>query len=448
MTAFTQIYDEPHDFIDGNITISNTLSNLGKAYVETLVTGLSDSLNRPMLLGFLYQIDVNAKRSKPYPIVSQRQTINLDLSECETFLFIPSNRLIDDYIFRLYLSTESGNGEAVDLSDYALKSELPSLANYVSDSELATALSDYALVSQLPNLSSYVTNSSLATALDDYVLTADLPTDSNSGSQNFIPVSANATLESNKNYLATVSGLIFTLPLSPAIGDVITCATGNFSTKVFQNTSQTILNLSTQTTIGTSNGIILKPYSSIRLICVAADLWITGFRSRTINNWLAPTGSSDVQQTYTASLDSGVNAAYGTVNSIKDGTKTPNYNLSDSLILNASIDQYRNINIALASPKKLSKIRHWAGQGNTGATGNEINSPNEMKVYGGTDTSNLLATFTLSKTRGVGQNLVLSLGTAYQNYVLSFKNSEATSISIMEIELFANEVIGGEVVAV
>ncbi|NMF60167.1 discoidin domain-containing protein [Pseudanabaena yagii] len=166
MTLFTQIYSDAHNFLQGVITIPNTATNLAKAYLETIVDGIVDNTAQPILLGFLYQVDASLRRSKPYPIVSQRQTIPLDMSECANFLFVPVSRFIDDYTLSLYVSSESSGG-AVDLSAYALISQLPDLApyarlidipnlsNYVSNSQLATALANYALTSQLPDLSAY-----------------------------------------------------------------------------------------------------------------------------------------------------------------------------------------------------------------------------------------------------------------------------------------------------
>ncbi|WP_103668410.1 hypothetical protein [Pseudanabaena sp. BC1403] len=435
MTLFTNIWNADHEFADGNIEIANTLSSLRKAYIETLVTGLSDSLAYPILLGFLYQIDASAKRSKPYPIVSQRQTINLDLSECETFIFIPSNRLIDDYTLKLYVSTESGSGE-IDLSAYALKTELPDLSNYVSASQLATALSDYALVSQLPDLSNYVTESSLATALADYVLTADLP--SSSGSQNFIALSANAMLESNKKYLAILPDLVHVLPVSPIVGDDIKIATGNFSTKVFQNTSQTILNLATQTPSGSDTGLILKPYSSIQLIYIGDGLWITGFRSRTVNNWLPESVESTASiKSYTpTNLESYGYQGSDIVSKINDGDTSRGVTWSGG-----STNGKFGLIATFADLVILSSINYWLGQFNGG-----YNTPSTVDIYLGNaiDSANLIQSFTFPNLQG---SINLSNSASSSQYLFVFNNG-SIYVSVNEIQLLGKSATGGEIVAV
>jgi hypothetical protein len=475
MTLFTQIYDEPHDFQDGNVAIANTLSNLSKAYIECLVTGLSDSLATPMLLGFLYQIDVNAKRSKPYPIISQRQTINLDLSECESFLFLPSNRLIDEYVLKLYLSAESGNGGTIDLSGYALISQLPSLSDYVtnsalflaldtyvndsdlltvldgyiSNSELEMSLQNYALTSQLPSLANYVTSSSLSTLLADYALTANLPIAGSA--QNFIPLTANRTLESNKNYISTVLGLTFTLPLSPEIGDVINASTRDFNATILQNTSQTILNLSTQTPAGSGTGLILKPYSSIQLIFVGNGLWVTGYRTRTINNWL-PFSESIQSLAYTpidtGNLSLSPPPSWGTLpvinnNLFADGNTTSSINIG-------SIDNTgRFLRIDFATPVELSSVDFYFGWGNRSIGENRSEVPQQVRLYGGT-TSNLLGTLAdIPDTTGIKRTLTPSrFNATFATYFVQIFNTRSTNCGLVELDTFGYAVTGGETVAI
>ncbi|NUN66325.1 hypothetical protein HCU40_16595 [Pseudanabaena biceps] len=450
MTQFTKIYDQSHNFVDGNITVENTLSNLGKAYLEMLVTGLSDSLGYPILLGFLYQIDIDSKRSKPYPIVSQRQTINLDLSECEIFLFIPSNRLIDDYILKLYLSTESGSSSSIDLSAYALRADIPSLNNYVDDSELASALSNYALASQLPDLSNYVTNFSLANALVDYVLAADLPSNSIGISQNFVSISENVTLESNKKYLAGISNLICSLPVNPAIGDVINLATGNYTFRINHgNASQKILNLTTQTTGDTDSGIILKPYSSIELNYLGFDLWVSGFRNRTINNYTPIIGeSTPTLKAYTATLFNNATFTDGTnLSNINNDRLATGGESSDSMNSNSTVVQ---VLVSFTDAIFLDYFEFYNGQGNypTGYANPDYKT-STINVYSGNNLSNLIGGFNPVSTNGIKQTFnVNNNSQKYSNYIFEFIRVGGTSVGVLELDLFGRQSVGGETIAV
>jgi len=432
MTSFTQIYSDTHNFLQGVITIPNSATNLAKAYVETIVDGVVDNTAQPILLGFLYQVDASLRRSKPYPIVSQRQTVPLDMSECGNFLFVPVSRFIDDYNLSLYVSSESSGG-TVDLSAYALISQLPdlstyakiadipNLSNYVSNSQLATALSGYALISQLPNLSGYA-------------LKTDIPSSFGSN-QNFIAISANQTLESNKNYFANTSGLVCSLPASPSVGDVINLATGNYSFRVNHgNGNQIVLNSSTQSTVGTDSGIILKNYSAIQLIYMGANLWVSGYRARSINNWipdsLEPTAS---QKSYTAT---GLEAYsyYGdyTPSRLNDGDLAGGVMKSDG----GTANQLR-ILFTFAQPVNLTSFNYWLGQFN-GA----FNYPSSCDVYIGNavNAANLIDSFTfpaLSGTRNISNTQNSS------TYVINFKGSGGISVS--EIQLIGKGIIGGEI---
>lgn len=118
MTSFTQIYSGTHDYLNGLVSIPNTVQNLGLAYIQVGST-LADDLNIPVLRGFLYQVDANNKRSRPYPVVSSQQTIRLDMSECVNFLFTPSNRLIDQYSINLYVATTAPSGNYLSIDDYS-----------------------------------------------------------------------------------------------------------------------------------------------------------------------------------------------------------------------------------------------------------------------------------------------------------------------------------------
>ncbi|TYQ29430.1 hypothetical protein PseudUWO311_00600 [Pseudanabaena sp. UWO311] len=457
MTLFTNIWNADHEFSDGNIEIANTLSSLRKAYIETLVTGLSDSLAYPILLGFLYQIDASAKRSKPYPIVSQRQTINLDLSECETFIFIPSNRLIDDYTLKLYVSTESGDGESVDLTAYALKTELPDFDSFVTQESLVTALSDYALVSQLPDLSSYVSESELETALSNYVSVSQLPdlssyvTESELATalssvasfQNFIPSATSTTLESGKSYQSTASDLVFTLPSSPSIADVIKLATGDFSLLTRHgNALQRILNSNTFTVTGSNNGIMLKPYSSISLRFCGFNIWAAFDKTRTVNNFTPITQESTAtKKNYTATAPV---AAYGAlISGIWNGVKSLGA-LANGYLSDATTG---DILVTVSEPILLSQIRLCNGQANVGLGINDPYSVRDIKIYAGsTDTAEYLGVYTFSNTSAAEENKAITQNTAPSNTFLFRVNSVTPRIiGILELELWGKGATGGEV---
>lgn len=169
-------------------------------------------------------------------------------------------------------------GEITGLA--AALATIPSLSP-VNAAISALQLSDTSQNSAIGTVQTDVSNLSLAISNLGNAPTA-------SASLSYTLVSADQALESNKKYLATVAGLVCSLPSNPAIGDVISLSTDNFTLRVNNGAAaRRILNLSTLTNLGSANGIILKAYADIELVYVGVDLWKTQYRSRTVNNWLS-----------------------------------------------------------------------------------------------------------------------------------------------------------------
>lgn len=133
------------------------------------------------------------------------------------------------------------------------------------------------------SISTKASQSSL-TALTGRVTTLEnTPAVAASTSSIYIPISTNNTLESNKRYLATANGLTLALPVSPAIGDVVSISTGNFDVKVFHGTAnQRILTASFLTRLGASEGVVLRAYADVSFIFLGANLWKTLTTNRLI----------------------------------------------------------------------------------------------------------------------------------------------------------------------
>ena len=84
-------------------------------------------------------------------------------------------------------ATNANKLNNVDASEYALKTDIPNLDSYVSDSELTQTLNNYALKSEIPtdyvtdaDLEGYVSDNELSTTLSSYVTTQNLTSTLNS----------------------------------------------------------------------------------------------------------------------------------------------------------------------------------------------------------------------------------------------------------------------------
>ena len=317
-----------------------------------------------------------------------------------------------------------GGGASVDLANYALISQLPDLTNYALKSEIPTvpSLTGYALTSQLPDLTSYA-------------LKSEIPT------QNFISLSANQTLERNKNYFANTSGLICSLPSALSVGDIVNLATGNYTFRVNHgNSSQLILNLSTQSTVGADNGIILKAYSSVQLMFVGSNLWVTNFRSRTINNWVVPAveATAGIKPYAASALEAYTYYTGYELNKINDGS------ISIGTLKTGGGTPFEfRVLITFAASTILTSLNYWLGQFN-GA----FNFPSSVDIYLGAilDPLNKIATLSF-----VGSSGSLSVPNTNQStqYVLNFKSTTSSmNTAIQEIQAVGRQVVGGELMVV
>lgn len=439
MTNFVSIHDADHNFLDGLVDIpfnllSTSFSAINKAYIEISLLIPITRIDRPSLLGFLYQ-EFNGKRSKPYPIISQQQSITLDFSNCDNFIFVPTNRLIDDYGLKLYVandSSDNGSSQSVDLS------------TYVTESELATVLNDYALAVSIPYAHNHLISeiTGLNDVLDDHeqrIAAIELAQPSSFSTANLIVVTANRSLDINSDYFIDVSGLALTLPSDPSLGNFVRIYNNNFDTRVNHgNANQKIKNNTTDTLIGIDNGLILKPYSSIELVYVGFDLWISVVKIRQVNNFNVPELEAiATQKTYTPlalqtyTFQSGQGLAQINDGNPNTGVMKTGGTANTGLIISATF----------AQSTQLNSIRIHSGQFN-----GDFNMPTTVKVYKGSGAilDNLIATFNSIDNPN---NAVHTLTNLVSDTVFTFEFLPISGdISIRELTLFGKSVSGGEIV--
>ena len=265
---------------------------------------------------------------------------------------------------------------------------------------------------------------------------------------NYIAVLANRLLESNKSYLAAVSGLTLLLPLNPSIGDKIELTTGNFDLMVEQNTNQIIQNLSTPTTLGSSKGVVLKPYSSICLVFIQAGVWISTFRNRIINNYVPITGETiGTLKPYTPSLYGGSAVGLGTsVSNINN-----NQIVTGDYAQNGLLTYDNNIRILAQFPLSvnLTNFDFYNGQGNQpiGAINSHF-SVSTINVYSGNNLDNLIGIFNPVDVNGTKQTFSVDTNNkTYDAYIFEFLRVGA-QLGLLELDLFGMAQTGGEVIAV
>lgn len=422
MTAYFLVHDDEHNFLEGFVEILNSaapthLSRVSKAYFELSVpTSPIATLDRPSLIGFLYQM-YEGKRSRPYPIVSQQQSINLDFRDCDAFLFVVTNRLIDDYTLKLYVADDSSESGSVDLSDYATTSALSAaIDGLISGSQLTTTLSDYALLADIPTASAGLAHEVLSDA---------------------------TILEVNKRYLVDDSGVGLILPTAPDIGDVVEIAVTNHTCIVEHGTSaQRVRNNNTLTSAGLDNGIALKPYSAIRLIYAENDLWVSSYRIRTINNYTpAVIDSNVIKQTYTATAPTPSNGTL--VTGMSNGIKTTG-SLSNGYLTETTTG---DILLTFANPVIIDQIRLCNGQANNGAGINDPYSVRDITVYAGSTVSaENLGAYTFSNTSPTEEVKTVTPNTSPSStFLLKVNSLTARKIGILELEFWGKTQTGGEI---
>lgn len=469
---YSQLHDQTHQFSDGEVSI-NTAFTANILSVQCDVK--PEYQTSQQTIGYLYQYSGIA--SKNYAIKSGNDVINLAIPTTDKLIFIPTNFLNDSY--RLILNYALvGNIDTANQSEPIppLILELPSRVSALelkpSTSDwntiqnkptnfspsvhghvigniigLADALASFPLRSELPSITGLVSESELTAKLSDYTKTVDLPVSSN-GSQKFTLITSNTELESNKLYLSNPANLIHTLPASPSIGDVVTVGTGNFITKVYQNSSQTILNQSTQTPIGADTGLILKPYSLVKLVYVESGLWVVFGKSRTVNNWLPISiESTSVQKVYTPSFFNTVSPAYGCViGNIKNGVILTGDYVNNGLLADQSLVQ---ILLTFDSLIKIETFDFYGGQGNIGfGSANDNYKVDQINVFSGNNLSNLLGTFSTTNINAAKQSFnVDTSGMAFNQYLFSFSRT-GNGIGILELVINGKAQVGGEIMVV
>lgn len=456
MTNFVSIYNAEHNFINGLVTIPYTqlisgLQAINKAYIQIDLPLPITTIAKPSLLGFLYQ-NSGDKRSKPYPIISQQQTISLDFSTCDNFTFIPTNRLIDDYTLKLFVandnSSNNSNGSNIDLSIYATNSQLNNAISgldFVTDTDLLNYLTIVDFNSAINNFN-YVDNSELAIALSPYALTANLPVNSPSASLNLITINTNQNLESNKFYFIGTNNLIIRLPDTNVLGSYVRIYNGNFETKLnHSNVNQVIKNNSTDTTEGLDSGVILKPYSVIELILVNGNLWISTIRVRSINNFSPVVAESSATfKAYTVTSSNVILANGTTLNNIRNGVKLPTSAFAtDGLLHNA---QLLNLLLTFNEPILLDQLRLWNGQGNIALNAASNNAVSSLIVYKGNNTSEQLGTANFTNQTGLLQIRDITPTVSSDTYLFIFNGLIGTDrLGILELEIFGRGATGGEI---
>lgn len=243
MNNFALIYTDTLNFAQGLVSIANTAMNLSMAYV-TISSNLGDNLELPSLHGFLYQVDSEGARSRPYPIISAQQTVRLDLRGCQEFLFIPSNRIIDQYILSLYVQSDTSSNE-IDLTGYITFNDFnvltPSLIGSTLIAQIEndiTALQQSITGLSTPDLSAYLPRSALAGYLNDYAFKSDLNTLSNTVSALPPSMSVQSQTELNwsQNQTRTLNAKAI-LSVSEVLPSIVTPSTFSTSGALYNDPS-------------------------------------------------------------------------------------------------------------------------------------------------------------------------------------------------------------------
>ena len=302
--TFTNLHNQTHQFSAGLVTIEQDFeANLLALEVTTKPEYEANS----QIIGYLYQ--VYGTQGKGYALRTGKDLIRLDLPQTDRLIFAPTAYLSDSFTLKIEYTT-IGISAVIDGENIAaIPEQILSLPNNLQAINLQLDLIEQAIadlaqddvdwaeiLNKPPNFPPASHNHTIADvslldlelqSLDtrlDLLESAPPPVSVISG---YLPLSTNQTLEVNKKYLATVSGLICTLPSSPNIGDFVEISTGNFDLRVNHgNATQVVRNSSTNTVQGAENGIILKPYSAITLLFVGSNLWISAITNRVINNWV------------------------------------------------------------------------------------------------------------------------------------------------------------------
>ena len=262
-----------------------------------------------------------------------------------------------------------------------------------------------------------------------------------SGGQNHAPISANITLQSNKNYLAIAIGLIWLLPVNPSIGDVINLSTGNFSLKVLQNNANhQILNANTLTKLGINNGLILKNNADVAVIFVGNNLWKTVFKTRIINNWIDITTDNIpvIQPYFPTALEAQEYYHIYDLARVNDGNT-----ISSGVMLDNSASSLLAFSLTFTEPIILTGMNYWLGQFN-----GLVNFPTGFNLYTGSsiDQNNLIQSNTLTNANGYIP--VYGVLQAVNTYVIAFSRDGNPVMSVLELQALGSSSISGEVIVI
>ncbi|WP_103668447.1 hypothetical protein [Pseudanabaena sp. BC1403] len=481
MLDWTQLYSQTHGFNEGAIAIASPFTGNVLAITATTKPEYAQS---KQIIGYLFQDSGGAR--KGYALYSGKDILLLAVPQTDGLVFFPTSYLSDSYTLNIaYTSVGNileSNTAPIPDQILGLPSKVSTLESSVEGIGLAleaqigidleqsnrlTALEgtisapSWEAIADKPDtfspsahshsigditgLSSALSEiTSLSSRVDD--LESSAPT--GSASPNFLPVAVNTDLESGKSYLATVADLAFTLPASPAIGDVVDLATGNFSLQVNHgDASHQVLNNNTYTVAGLDKGIMLKPYSAIRLRYCQSNLWVSSFRSRVINNFTPQTiESTSSKKSYTAS-SANLSIDYGAALScMYNGVKLPTGAFSTDGFLSSNTSG--GILITFAEPVILDSLSLWNGQGNNSLGSASGYWTRDMTVYAGTNTSGEnLGDLTFTNSTGTEQAKTLTPNTSPSN-VFFLAVSSPNSLGILELELYGKAASGGEVIAI
>ncbi|MFN7762548.1 MAG: hypothetical protein ACK5RE_18025 [Pseudanabaena sp.] len=388
-----------------------------------------------------------------YQIRASQSVLTLHLPQTDFLSFFPISSLYDEYGLDLAYTTV---GDTVSESSIVVLPEnLAVLPDKVADLEALTTVHG----SRLDGIDLSILELGLLPTSVSWESITDKPTSfnpsthshtisdisgleglTNNGNITTTLLTANSALESNKQYFSTVANLVCALPSSPSIGDVIHLSTGNHSLRVNHgNASQQVLNGNTLTVVGTLNGIILKPYADISLVFLGSNLWRTGYRIRTVNNWVdsfTETVASIKSYTVEALEAYTYNASGNNPSFIVDGNKTTSGLMRSG---GGTLGELR-LRLTFPYPTLLTSFNYWLGQFN-GA----FNMPTSVDVYTGATVTpaNLKGAISLSGSTGT-RNITNSEYAS--QYVFNFKLANSGSISVLELETVGTQIISGEIV--
>lgn len=478
--ALQGLYNQSHQFSAGIVNINAPF--VGNV-LAIEVTTKPEYLPNTQVVGYLYQHYGEA--SNGYALKSGKAIISLELPESSSLSFIPTPYLSDTYTLSIKYATVGAvidgentvglpqqildlpnNVQAIDLQLVNIENAITELEQSIPTWETLTGkpqtfspsshnhvkadITDLSLgwgdITDKPSAFAPSSHNHVKADITDLFLgwgdITDKPSTfppsshthtadqiqglSGLGGSSYIALSSNQTLESNKKYLATVNNLVCSLPANPAIGDWIEISNANFSSFRINhgNILQSILNNQTQSTAGsTDSGIILKPYGVITLVFIGANLWISGAKHRTINNWLnIALETTASPKNYTLTVDT-----FG-LSAMNDGSESTNTNPNVA-------DAWATC--SLSGSHFIDSFRLITGQSN-----GWFNYPTQFRVYAGSGISGqLLGDFPINQ-----ETQVFTLNQSFQGNLVTVRFSRSGApLTIKDLKINTRSVTGGEI---